>query len=441
MADDPIKKSNRYGEMGVASDSNPSWGLRIDEFLPDLRGTRGVKRYREMAENDATIGALLSAMSLMIRSTPWRVEGGSDEARDLVEWSLHNLEDSSWQETISDILTFLPYGFSLLEIVARPPGRHPKGWVTLKKLASRAQWTIDSFRADANGNLLGVYQVAAQRSTFIPYSRLLHFRTTSVANEPSGRSVLRSAYESWYYARRIREIEAVAIERELNGVPLLKMPSEYLAADATEDQKRTVQAFKKIGRDLKKNEMGFALIPSDPYIDDDGKYTDIPMMSLELIASQGKRDIDTNQTILRYEQSIARSALADFVTLGSNDRGSFALSKSKADLFLRALTGYMDSISAVLNRKLIPTLCAWNGISEADFPKISHGTVAPIDLGELGQFLQRLTLAGVSFEGDPDTESYLREISGLPPASQPDGQPLDGKPPSRDEPPASEDTE
>lgn len=418
--------TSKFREIGVASDSNPSWGLRIDEFLPDLRGIRGVKRFREMSENDSTIGAILSAMTLMIRGTPWRVEDGSEEARDLIEWSLHNLEDNTFQEFISEVLTFLPYGFSLHEIVARPARLHPRGWVTLKKLAARAQWTIDRFDTDKNGDIRGVQQIAAQRSAYIPYGKLLHFRTTSAAGAPSGRSVLRSAYESWYFARRIREIEAVAIERELNGVPLLKMPAEYLSPDATDAQKAVVNSFKRIGRDLKKNEMGFALIPSDPYMDDDGKYTDIPMMSLELIASEGKRDINTNETILRYEMAMARSALADFVTLGSNDRGSFALSKSKSDLFLTALTGYLDTIAAVLNRKLVPMLCDWNGIPEKDRPRITHGTVAPTDLGELGEFLRRLTLAGFDFRQDPVTETYLREISGLPPMTQGEREKLDG---------------
>lgn len=424
MANEYVTKTK---EIGVASDSNPSWGIRADEFLPDLRGLRGIKRYREMAENDSTIGAILAAMTLMVRATKWRIEEGSEEARELVEWSLYNMEDATFQEFIAEVLTFLPYGFSVHEIVARPANKHPKGWVTLRKLAPRAQWTIDRFDADENGNIKGVFQIAAQRSSYIPYSKLLHFRTTSASGDPAGRSVLRSAYESWYFARRIREIEAVAIERELNGVPLLKMPAEYLSADATPAQKQTVEAFKRIGRDLKKNEMGFALIPSDPYMNEDGKYTEVPMMSLELITSDGKRDIDTNEVILRYEGSMARSALADFVTLGSNDRGSFALSKSKSDLFLTALTGYLDNIAAILNRKLIPTLCDWNGIAEKDRPKVTHGTVAPTDLGELGEFLRRLTLAGFDFRQDPKTEAYLREISGLPPMTEGDGEKLDGK--------------
>lgn len=412
---DYAKRSSRYQELGVASDFDPRWGLRQDDFIADLRGTRGIRRLREMASNDPIIGAILAAMDLMIRSTPWRFEGGSDEARELVEFSLYNMQDQTFEEFISDVLSFLPYGFSIFEIVARPSRANMNGWVTLKKLAPRAQWTIDRFETNDNGDLLGVWQLSAQKSAYIPYSKMLHFRTTSRQADPAGVSVLRSAYSSWYYSNRIKEIEAIAIERELNGLPLVRVPSEYLAPDASAAQRAFVDQIKTIARDVKRNEQGFIILPSDLYQNDDGKFTGTRMVEFELIASDGKRDIDTNMVIQRYQQDMARSALADFVLLGSNDRGSFALSKSKADLFLKALEGYLDSIAAVLNRRLVPKLLEWNGIPQTDAPKITHGRIAPIDLTELGTFTQKLALAGIDLSSDLPTVNFLRGAAGLPP--------------------------
>jgi hypothetical protein len=337
-----------------------------------------------MATNDAIVGAILSAMDLMIRAVPVRIEEGSEQAREIVEYSLHNMPEQTFEMFLSDVLSFLPYGFSLFEIVARPPSAHPEGWVTLKKLAPRAQWTIDRFETNPNGDLLGVWQTATTRSSYIPYTKLLHFRTASRQNDPAGLSVLRSAYESWFYARRIREIEAVAIERELNGLPLVRIPSEYLAEDASDAQRAFVTKISAIARDVKRNEMGYIVIPSDVYEDADGKLTDTRLVDFELIASQGKRDIDTHQVVLRYQMDMARSALADFVMLGVNDRGSFALSKSKADLFLQALTGYVSAIASILNRNLVPKLMDWNGIARTDAPKIVFGRVAPVDLALMG---------------------------------------------------------
>ena len=411
-----VEKASRYATLGVDSDTSPNWGIRLDEFIPDLRGQRGIKRLREMAQNDPIVGAILSAMDLMIRSTPWRVEGGSAQAAELVDYSLHQMEDTTFEMFLSDVLSFLPYGFSLFEIVARPPSGHPNGWVTLRKLAPRAQWTIERFEVDRTGRILGVWQTATTGSSYIPYTKMLHFRTASKQNDPAGMSVLRSAYSSWYYADRIKQIEAVAIERELNGLPLVRVPSEYLDPDASDAQKAFVQKIGAIARDVKRNEQGYIILPSDVYEDDGGKHTTTRLVDFELIASQGKRDIDTNTVIVRYQMDMARSALADFVLLGVNDRGSFALSKSKADLFLKALEGYLDAIASVLNRQLVPRLMMWNGIPMTDAPMIRHGRVAPTDLGELGNFIRRVGGLGIDLT-DPASEDFLRTAAGLPPAT------------------------
>lgn len=411
-----LKKAGRYQTLGVNSDYDPKWGLRADDFLTDLRGERGIRRLREMSENDPVFGAILSAMDLMIRSTPWRIEGGSAQANELVDYCLNNLEDVTFEMFISDVLSFLPYGFSVFEIVGRRPSENRNGWVTLKSLAPRAQWTIDRFETDRTGKILGVWQLAATGSAYIPYDKMLHFRTASHQNDPAGRSVLRTAYTSWYYKNRIQEIEAIAIERELNGLPIFRIPSEYLSPDASADQRAFAAKVATMGRDVKRNEQGFMVLPSDLYEDADGKLTNQRMVEFELAASKGTRDIKPGEVIIRYQQNMATSALADFVLLGMNDRGSFALSKSKADLFLKALTGYVDAIASVLNRKLIPKLMGWNGLPMSDAPKIVPGRVAPVDLTELGNYIARVAGVGINLS-DESSEEFIRTAAGLPPSS------------------------
>ncbi|MGI6498023.1 MAG: hypothetical protein ACOX0U_04265 [Oscillospiraceae bacterium] len=50
------------------------------------------------------------------------------------------------------------------------------------------------------------------------------FRTKSRKGSPEGRSILRNAYRSWYFKRRIQEIEGIGIERDLAGFPTLTAP-------------------------------------------------------------------------------------------------------------------------------------------------------------------------------------------------------------------------
>lgn len=400
-----------FVELGVASDSDPNWGLRLDDFIPQLRGTQGVRKFREMSENDSLIGAILQSMTMMLRSIEWRVEGGTEEAQEFVRSVMHGMSDKSWEEFIADVLTFLPYGFSLFEMV---PRRDSDGLIRMKKLAGRAQWTIERFEVKENGDIQGVWQTAARRNAYIPYPRLLHFRTTSIAGEPSGRSVLRSSYTDWRAQTNIKYFEGVGIERELNGMPMWSIPGEWFSADAQDWQKSFVSKAAKIGRDVKRNEQGHIMKPSNLWEDDDGKLSNSEMVKFELVSSSGTRDINTGEVIIRYQQAMARSVMADFVMLGANDRGSFALSQSKSDLFLRALEGYADAISSQLSRKLIPCLWEFNGFDEDTMPKITRGRVAPVDVDELGQYIQRLALSGVDLFPDENLDKHLRDVAGLP---------------------------
>ena len=96
-------------------------GTFYEEFLRELRGKKGIETYREMAENDDTIGAILFAVEMLIRQASWNVEPGGDtpkdkEAAEFVEQCMHDMQDT-WTDTISEILSFLTYGWSFHEIV------------------------------------------------------------------------------------------------------------------------------------------------------------------------------------------------------------------------------------------------------------------------------------------------------------------------------------
>lgn len=56
-------------------------GTFYEEFLRELRGKKGIETYREMAENDDTIGAILFAVEMLIRQASWTVEPGGDDRK------------------------------------------------------------------------------------------------------------------------------------------------------------------------------------------------------------------------------------------------------------------------------------------------------------------------------------------------------------------------
>ena len=130
------------------------------------------------------------------------------------------------------------------------------------------------------------------------------------------------------------------------------------------------------------------------------------------MASNGKRNIDINPIINRYQHDIARSVLSEFILLGTSG-GSYALSKSNTDLFLRALESYIQAIVDVLNKQLVERLWQLNGLNYYFMPTITAGDVAPHYLREIAAFLRNLNGANIDVSSHPEVIKDLMDIAEL----------------------------
>lgn len=110
------------------------------------------------------------------------------------------------------------------------------------------------------------------------------------------------------------------------------------------------------------------------------------------------------------------TVLADFIMLGHQKVGSFALSSDKTELFSVAISSFLDVICETFNNQGIPALIDingehFNGIS--DYPKMTHGDIEDVNVKEAGQFIKDMTGIGVLIPDD-GLEDYVREIGHLP---------------------------
>lgn len=416
-------------ELGVYGKNTYTGDIRADEFLQELKGKKAIQKYREMRDNNAIVGSVMYAVEQTLRDVKIDVVPAdqSEAAKAEAEFLKSVLADMdhSLDDHISEALSYLTYGFSWFEVVYKKRegdarsnkknSKHEDGRIGVRKIAIRAPWTVEKFEVDpASGEILGMYQEAVWGKTpkMIPVEKSLYYRTTSLNNDPSGRSVLRNAYVSYSYLNKIQGYEAVAIERELNGVPVGRMPAEYLSSDATADQQTLRSQFERILRDLKNNDQGYALLPSDLYVDADGKPTNQRLMDVELITANGSRSIDIDPVVKRYQHDIARSLMAEFLMLGSSG-GSYALSKTKTDLFLRSLESYINAIVDVLNKQLVERLWQLNGLDWATMPKLVAGDVAPHDLREIASFLRNINGAGIELADQTEVVKDLMAIAEI----------------------------
>jgi hypothetical protein len=108
------------------------------------------------------------------------------------------------------------------------------------------------------------------------------------------------------------------------------------------------------------------------------------------------------------------TVLADFILLGHEVVGSFALSSDKTDLFAVALGTYLDGIQEVINRFAVPRLWILNGMDPTTCPKVQHGDISTPDLGVLGAYVLALVQAGMPMFPDEQLENHLRQVAHLP---------------------------
>jgi hypothetical protein len=418
--------STEFMEVG-SSGLAQQFGIVQEEFLRRLQGKQGIATFREMSDNDPVIGAMLHAIDTLIRSAQWIVDPAdpdSTEAIEIAEFVGECMNDmsESWEDTLSQILSMLVYGWSYHEIVykerkgvsADPKMRskYEDGKIGWRKLAPRSQDTLLRWEFDADGGIRGMLQLdpwQGEGEVFLPIEKCLLFRTTARKGDPEGRSVLRNAYVPWYYKRRIAEIEAIGIERDLAGLPVAFVPPQLLSDNASAQESAALSEIKKIVRNIKRDEQEGLVFPLayDPE-------TKQLAYDIRLLTTGGDRQFDTDKVIARYDNRIAMTVLADFILLGHDKVGTQALSVSKIGLFTDSLNAWLASAAGVFNRHALPRLLRVNGMDERLTPTLKNLPMANIDLDAVGKYLLNLANAGAMIFPDEELQSYLRELAGLP---------------------------
>ena len=408
-----------FTEIG-SSGLKRSGGYIDEEFLPQLQGVKGFKVYREMRDNDPVIGAMLYAIDKVISRLDWHIEGEDERTRIFVQECIDDMSDP-FDSTLQNILSMLVYGWSFHEVVykirggqtgeARTNSRYMDNKIGWRKWGVRAQETLQEWMIDNDGGIQGMVQMDPSGGGLhrIPIEKSLLFRTTTNRNNPEGYSLLRNAYRPWHYKRRIEEIEAIGIERDLAGLPMAYVPPEYLSSTATNKQKAVLRSVTEIVQNIKRNEQEGVVFPAA--YDDNGNR----IFDLTLLSASGARQFDTGAVIQRYDQRMAMSLLSDFLLLGSDRVGSFALGSTKVDLWTLAVDSIAKTIAETVNQFAIPRLLKLNAMRLDKLPVLTYGQVSSVELPEVADFVAKLTDAGV-LTPDHGLEDYLRGLADLPAA-------------------------
>jgi hypothetical protein len=418
-------KAGPMTELG-ATGLRRAAGFLDEEFLPQLRGRKGVEIFKEMSLNDPTISALLFVFRQLLGNVNWRVEPADKskdaaEAAKFVKSCMDDMEQS-WSNFIMEAASCLDYGWAWHEIVykrrvgpwekdGRNRSKYTDGMIGIRKMPIRSQDTLLRWDFDEFGETRAMVQIAPPRyqTVVLPMSKSLLFRYRHYKNSPEGVSMLRGAYRPWFFKKRLEEFEAIGVERDLVGLPIAKVPAEYLRAQPGTDQAKSVDAFKKLVKSMRRNDQEGVVWPMA--YDQETKQ---PLFALELLGGGGARAFNVGEIIQRYEERMLMSVLADFIMVGHEDTGSYSLHTDKTGIFRTAMNSIAGNMADTLNRHLLPKLFALNGWKPDELPKIVPDDVDAPDITVLSQFMSQMATMGVQWFPDGNLENFLRQAARLP---------------------------
>lgn len=408
----PLDQPERFrmGEMG-------SLGLRIfggvsqDELKQELNWPQSITTFKQMSTHSA-VNAPLTLFENIISKATWTYKPPEDateqekEQAKIINQMMQDMEQP-WSEFIRDVLSSNVFGFSVHEKVFRKRLKangslYDDGIIGWKKLPIRVQESISKFIFSEDGNeIVGVQQnLSAINDTYnrfskranlinIPRSKFLLFRTGKHRGDPFGKSPLRDAYLAWRFLSALEELEATGVAKDLNGLPVLYLPAQYLATDAPPEVQAIRLYYENVMRNLQMNEQSAVILPQ--IVDPD---TRTQMFKLDLLSVDGKKNFDISKIKEYYKTLIFVSLFADILIQGTTSTGSFALGTIKNSLSGAYAERLISSIAEVLQNDLIKMTYQLNGWDESRMGRFDFDGIEPADLETFSKAVQRMGATG-----------------------------------------------
>lgn len=430
MNDTPERfKLSEAGYLGL----NVFNGITDDELKKELNFPYSIKTYKQMTYH-STINAALTLFDNLIGKVQWTFKPPKDATEqekrqaEIINEMMHDMQDQTWQEFISEALSSNVFGFSVHEKVYRRRtksngSKYDDNVIGWKRLPIRNQETIEKFIFSDDGNdVIGVkqnlntisdqynrYTNRTLKEVVLPKSKILLFRAGKHKGDPFGKSLLRDAYLSWRFLTVIEEIEANGVAKDLAGLPVLKLPPQYLSSDASPEQKAIRAYYENVMRNLQMNQQSALILPQA--FDPDTRQ---PMFNLELLSLNGSKAMDTSAIKEYYKNLILTSLFADVLVLGQSGGGSFALGQVKNSLSANAAEAMLDKITSVINNDLIKQTYELNNWDTTRMGVMDYDNLDGEDLESFSKAIQRFASTSV-IEVDRPVLNRIRESVGIDP--------------------------
>lgn len=395
----PKNSSDESGRSGTII----SHGIITNEdYNRSLTGIAGNKMYEIMRRSDSTVRSALQIVKLPILSTTWSIEPVKDEDGNITpedEEKANHIKrelfhrNVNFQSIIKHALTELDFGFSIFEKVFELVEFEGSVRIGIKKLAPRKQVSV--YKWLTRDDQPGITQQTVEGQFDIPREKLIVFTHDKEGDNYEGISLLRSIYKDWDIKDKLVIINAIALERQGIGVPIVKAREN--ASPTPADQEAAVDALSN----LRANEKAYLKIPET--------------MEVTMLDMKGSTTKEIIPSLNYHDGRIMTGVLARFMELGgASGTGSQALSGDLSSIFMKAEEALANELVATLMDDLIKQLCDLNYADmSSGYPQLTYGAIADDDNVALANSISQLMTAG-ALTADADLEDNVRERFRLP---------------------------
>ena len=227
-----VKKILGIGRTGTINYG----GYFQEETYYLLKGRNASLMYDEMRRSDYQVSGVLRHIYNKIKgadfyfSVPDEKDPKYEAQSKFLEEVFFNRLNKNWNDTLQDIISFIPFGFSLFEPTwcedAFDCGDGKKTYWILKSLGYRSQKTIWKW-VIVDDKLWSVQQISWGDDAVmvdIPGDDCVVFTLDREGNNYEGISMLRSAYGPWFRKQMKLTMDGIGIERASIGFLKAEVP-------------------------------------------------------------------------------------------------------------------------------------------------------------------------------------------------------------------------
>lgn len=428
----PAGRAARKGSTAPGSDGVITYGgfLPNVERSPLLTGWQKWTTYQN-AMNEAIVALGIRYSGNLIAGTEWHCElnpSGDPKAEqgvDIVTRGLINADmPKPWNFVARKASMYHALGFSLHATAMR---RMADGTIGYSEIEHRPQYTV--WRWDKPSETLplrGFWQrtLVSGAEYYVPLDEAFYCVDDTMTDSPEGSGLLRHVIELVRRLQRFQQLEAIAYEFDIGGLPIGYAPLAELRALAGTTDPAERQAYVDAATATMRNAIAnraktpekqqFLFLDSGTYQQPDGSYTSVEKYAMKVLRADFAGAPNIAAVIGRLQLEIARVFGVEFAMIGGGETsGSYAMHEDKTSMFATNLETILTGLGAFATNQLARRLIRANGLDpDTCTPRVVAEPISTESIEAVTRSLANIQLA--MLDADDPARPVLRKRMRLP---------------------------